>query len=113
MVATISLLDGRIYIFELIYVSYFTSDFDQVRSRLHSLIMACISDSIVFNVVFALKIVFCCNSCRFFVVVVVGGGGGVVSSLKQAPNFRNLVSCKYINIFSYRWNLRGIYVCLQ
>ena len=52
MAASTGLSEVRFLVFELPYLSYFTSDFDQVRGRLHGFIRACVSDSLVFNVAF-------------------------------------------------------------
>ena len=50
MAASIGLLEVRNLIFRLLELSYFTSDFDRVYSRLHSLLRACISNTLVFYV---------------------------------------------------------------
>ena len=50
MAASIGLINIRILIFQLLYYSYFLSDFDWVCGRLHGLIWACMSDSLAFNV---------------------------------------------------------------
>ena len=50
MAAAIDLIEVRILIFGLLYLSYFMSDFDLVYSRLHGFIRACISDPLAFNV---------------------------------------------------------------
>ena len=50
MAASIGLLEVRNLIFRLLELSYFTSDFNRVYSRLHSLLRACISNALVFYV---------------------------------------------------------------
>ena len=50
MAASIGLIEVRILIFGLLYLSYFISNFDQVCGILHDLIRACISDSLAYNV---------------------------------------------------------------
>ena len=50
MTASIGLIDVRILIFKLLYLSYFIYDFDQVYGRLHGLIRGCMSDSHAYKV---------------------------------------------------------------
>ena len=50
MVTSIDLLEVRIFVFELLELSYFSSDFDRVCVRLHRLIRFCISDLLDFYV---------------------------------------------------------------
>ena len=60
MAASIGFMDVRILIFELLSLSYFISDFDQVCGRLHGLIMACISDTHAFKVAVPFKRIYSC-----------------------------------------------------
>ena len=52
MAASIGLSEVRFLVFELLYLSYFASDFDQVCDRLHGFISAFVSDSLSFDVAF-------------------------------------------------------------
>ena len=55
MAASIGLINVRILIFKLLFLSNFISDFDQVCSRLHGLIRACMSDSHAYKVTVPFK----------------------------------------------------------
>ena len=50
MAADIGLLEVRILIFRLLYLTYFMSDFDGVCGRINGLIRTCVSKSSAFKV---------------------------------------------------------------
>ena len=57
MVALVGLIDVRIMIYKLLYLSYFISDFDQVCGILHELIRACLSGSHAYKVAVPFKVI--------------------------------------------------------
>ena len=52
MAVSIGLSEVRILVFELLHLSYFAFDFDQVCDRLHGFIRAFVSKSLAFDVAF-------------------------------------------------------------
>ena len=61
MAASIGLIDVRILISDLLYFSYFISDFDWVCGRLHGLIRACMLDSHAYKIAVPFKTFFQIN----------------------------------------------------